>query len=143
MRYQFAAVLMVTLFGCSQTSFASPIGLWKASDSAIIQIQPCGRNLCGFVVSTIPWSRNPQTGKEDYSDKYNVDGDKRSRSRVGIEVLISMKPTSRSVWSGELYSDRNGHTYSGDLIETGPTEIRIEGCWLLFCGGETLSRMHY
>ena len=137
--------LLVTLMGilltCSQSTFASPIGFWKAHDGAVIQIKPCGRDLCGFVVQTYPWSKDPVTGKEHYSDKRNEDVEKRHRSRIGIEVLISMKPMGHSKWSGQLYSDRNGGTYSGDLIELSSTTIEVDGCWLIFCGGEKMVRV--
>jgi uncharacterized protein (DUF2147 family) len=136
MRRAAALVVLATIAGI-QPGFASPLGFWRAHDGAVIQIKPCGHDLCGFVVSTDP---NPGTGKPDYSDRYNEDADKRSRSRIGIEVLIAMKPNGRSKWSGQLYSDRNGHTYSGDLIELNPSQIEVDGCWLLFCGGETLNR---
>ena len=29
----------------------------------------------------------------------------------------------------------------GNLIELGPSTIRIEGCWLLICSGEELTRV--
>ena len=132
-----AVLLTLATIASIQQCVASPIGLWKAHDDAIIQIKACGHNLCGFVVSTHP---NLSTRKPDYSDRYNEDADKRHRSRIGIEILISMKPNGRSKWSGQLYSDRNGHTYSGDLIELNASQIRIDGCWLVLCGGEILNR---
>ena len=118
-----ATLVLITILAGIRASLASPIGLWKAHDDATIEIKPCGQNLCGIVISTQPWSYDPKTGKPDYSDKYNVEGEKRHRSRVGIEVLIGMKRSGPSKWSGQLYNDRNGHTYQGDLIEVGPGRI--------------------
>jgi len=139
MRYPLIPIV-VALFANAQSCFASPTGLWQASDGAVIRIKPCGRNLCGYVVSTYPLGRNPETGEDDYSDKRNDDVTKRDRSRIGIEVLISMRPDGPSKWSGQLYSDRNGQTYSGDLIELNPSTLRVQGCWLVFCAGEKLTR---
>ena len=135
------AALVLALLASSQSSFASPVGLWKAHDGAVIRIKQCGRNLCGFVVRTNP-AIDVKTGSKDYSDKYNMDAGKRHRSRIGIEVLISMKRTDHSKWSGQLYNDRNGRTYRGDLLELSSSEIEIEGCWLFFCGGERLTRVN-
>jgi hypothetical protein len=57
-----AALLALAMMGSTQTSLASPIGFWKADDGAIIKIRPCGRDLCGFVVSTYPLSHDRETG---------------------------------------------------------------------------------
>jgi uncharacterized protein (DUF2147 family) len=44
-------------------------------------------------------------------------------------------------WSGQLYNDDDGKIYSGNLIEQGPSSIRIEGCWMGVCGGDELTRI--
>jgi len=75
------------------------------------------------------------------TDKHNVDPAKRNRPLVGVEVLISLHHDSPSKWSGQLYNDDDGKTYSGNLIENGPSSIRIEGCWLGICGGDDLTRI--
>jgi len=123
----------------SETGFTSPIGLWLAKDGAKIRISQCGRNLCGFIVQSSP-PVDPATGRP-MTDKNNVDPAKRNRSLVGIEMLISMHRDSTSKWSGQLYNDDDGKTYSGNLIEQGPSSIRIEGCWLGICGGDDLTRI--
>jgi len=123
----------------SETGFTSPIGLWLAKDGAKIRISQCGRNLCGFIVQSSP-PVDPATGRP-MTDKNNADPAKRNRSLVGIEMLISMHRDSTSKWSGQLYNDDDGKTYSGNLIEQGPSSIRIEGCWLGICGGDELTRI--
>lgn len=75
------------------------------------------------------------------TDKNNVDPAKRNRPVVGIEILISMHHDGPAKWSGQLYNDEDGKIYSGNLIENGPSSIRIEGCWLGICGGEDLARI--
>jgi len=74
-------------------------------------------------------------------DKKNADPAKRNRPLVGVEVLISMHHEDPTKWSGQVYNVRDGQSYSGNLIETGPSSIRIEGCWLGICGGEDLTRI--
>ena len=123
----------------SETGFTSPIGLWLAKDGAKIRISQCGRNLCGFIVQSSP-PVDPATGRPT-TDKNNADPAKRNRSLVGIEMLISMHRDSTSKWSGRLYNDDDGKTYSGNLIELGPSSIRIEGCSLGICGGDNLTRI--
>jgi uncharacterized protein (DUF2147 family) len=122
-----------------RASFASPLGLWQAKDGAKIRIESCGQNLCGFIAQTSP-SHDPVTG-QIVKDKNNADPTKRNRPLVGVQVLISMQPNGASKWSGQVYDDDNGKTYSGNLIELGPTSIKIEGCWLMICDAENLTRI--
>jgi|KBSMisStandDraft_5_1062788.scaffolds.fasta_scaffold85755_6 uncharacterized protein (DUF2147 family) len=127
-----ASLILVALSIWGQAGFASPLGLWQAKDGVKIRIEPCDQNLCGFIAQT-----NPPYLK----DKNNVDPAKRNRPLVGVQVLISMQPSGASKWSGQVYNDDNGRTYSGNLIELGPSTIKIEGCWLMICGGEELVRV--
>jgi uncharacterized protein (DUF2147 family) len=132
-------LVCVVLSASGQTSFASPLGLWQAKDGAKIRIEPCGQNLCGFIEQTNP-SHDPVTGQM-VKDKNNADPAKRNRPLVGVQVLISMQPNGASKWSGQVYSDDNGRTYSGNLIELSSSTIKIEGCWLMICDGENLTRI--
>ena len=134
-----AALVAAGFVASAATGFASPIGLWLAKDGAKIRITPCGRNLCGFIVQSSP-TIDPATGRP-FTDKNNVDPAKRNRPLVGVEILISMHRESPAKWSGQLYNDDDGRTYSGNLIEQGPSNIRIEGCWLGICGGDDLTRL--
>jgi len=122
-----------------EIGFASPIGLWLAKDGAKIRISPCGRNLCGFIAQSSP-QIDPATGRPP-TDKNNADPAKRNRPLVGVEILTSMHQDGPTKWSGQLYNDDDGKIYSGNLIELGPSSIRIEGCSLGICGGENLTRI--
>ena len=134
-----APLVLVALCICDQSSFASPLGLWQAKDGSKIRIEPCNQNICGFIAQTNP-SHDPAS-VQTLKDKNNVDPAKRNRPLVGVQVLISMQPSGTSKWSGHVYNDDNGRTYSGHLIELGPSTIKIEGCWLMICGGEELVRV--
>src|SRR5215472_12466581 len=135
-----SAILAAACFLAScEIGLTSPVGLWLAKDGAKIRISPCGRNLCGFIVQPSP-QIDPATGKP-FTDKNNADPAKRNRLLAGIEILISMHHDGPARWSGQLYNDDDGKTYSGNLIEQGPTSIRIEGCWLGVCGGDNLTRI--
>jgi uncharacterized protein (DUF2147 family) len=134
-----APLVFVVLIVTGLASFASPLGLWQAKDGTKIKIEPCGQNLCGFISQTNP-SHDPTTG-QIVKDKNNADPAKRNRPLVGVQVLISMQPNGASRWSGQVYNDDDGRTYSGNLIELGPSSIKIEGCWLMICDGENLTRV--
>jgi uncharacterized protein (DUF2147 family) len=134
-----AGLAAACLAASGGTGSASPVGLWLTKDGAKIRVSPCGRDLCGFIVQSSS-SIDPATGRP-FADKNNADPARRNRSLVGTEVLISMHHQSPARWSGRLYNVRDGNNYSGNLIETGPSSIRIEGCWLGICGGEDLTRI--
>jgi uncharacterized protein (DUF2147 family) len=127
------SLVLGILLASGQASSASPLGLWQAKDGGIIKIAECGQGLCGFIEHIAPGQAT--------TDINNVDVSKRDRSLTGVPVLISMKLDAASRWSGQLYNPRDGRTYSGKLIEMGPSTIRIEGCWLMFCDGEDLNRL--
>jgi uncharacterized protein (DUF2147 family) len=135
-----SAILAAACFVADcETGSASPVGLWLAKDGATVRISPCGRNLCGFLVRPNPAS-DPATG-QPVMDKNNTDPAKRGRPLAGIEILISMHREGLNKWSGQVYNDDDGKLYDGNLIENGPSSVRIEGCWLGICGGEDLTRV--
>ena len=127
---------------------ADPAGNWLVKDqTAIIRIAPCADALCG----TIAWTSQPGL------DENNPDPTKRDRPIVGTQILLGMKPvggggtggtggasgtggTGGNRWDGEIYNPENGKTYSGHIILLSPDLLRVEGCLLIFCGGENWTR---
>lgn len=135
------AAVTAALLGymCVGPALADPTGLWLDKDGDTLRIQPCGVALCG-TIANLKVRLDPETGRPRV-DKKNVDARRRNRPLVGIQSLIAMRPTGPGKWSGTLYNPEDGHTYSGNLIELGQGKIRIEGCVLGMCGGESLSRV--
>jgi uncharacterized protein (DUF2147 family) len=127
------------LIASGETGFSSPVGTWLAKDGAQIRISPCGRNLCGFIAQPNP-RNDPATGLP-MTDRNNADPAKRNRPLIGVQTLISMQPNGPGKWSGRLYNDDDGMIYPGNLIELGPSSIKIEGCSGGICGGDNLTRI--
>jgi len=110
---------------------ADPTGYWLVKDqTAVIRIAPCADSLCG----TLAWTSKPGT------DENNPDPSKRNHPIVGTQILLSMKPAGGDRWDGQIYNPENGKTYSGHIILLSPDVLRIEGCLLIFCGGENWTR---
>jgi uncharacterized protein (DUF2147 family) len=131
---------LTILLAAGHAAAASPIGLWRAKDGAQIRVATCGKGrLCGFIATPSP-RLDPATGRPPV-DKKNPDPAKRNRPLAGVEILIGMAPSGPGVWSGQLYNDDDGHTYTGKLKELGPASIRIEGCAGALCGGQELTRL--
>ncbi len=137
-RLRLGALAVVAWAGPS-AALANVEGVWLDKDGCAMRIQACGDAMCGTISSLRP-REDPATGRP-WTDKKNADPGLRSRPLVGVPVLISMRPSGPRKWSGRLYNADNGKTYSGNLIELGPQTIRVEGCVLGICGGESLTRM--
>jgi len=127
-----AGLLALPLAGHAQGS--APNGVWLTQDGdAHVRIAGCGDALCG----TIVWVKDPidsETGRPE-TDKHNPDPAKRNRSIVGTTIMFGMRPSGAGRWSGQFYNTRDGQTYAGNLIVTGDTTVKAEGC-MIICMGE-------
>jgi len=136
-RHLLSAILAVLMIApphaVASASSANPVGEWRVSDgSARIRIEPCNDALWGIVV----WATDP--GK----DKNNPDPALRSRSVIGMPVLLAMKKAAGNRWNGQIYNAENGRTYMGKISLVSENVLRVEGCVFggLFCGGENWTR---
>jgi uncharacterized protein (DUF2147 family) len=112
----------------------SPVGEWEVENGlAHIRIVSCGTGLWGV----ISWTKGPPG-----IDEHNPDPAKRTRSMLGMPILINMQPGDNQ-WDGEVYNAENGGTYTSNISLVSPDQLRIEGCVLggLLCGGETWKRV--
>jgi uncharacterized protein (DUF2147 family) len=118
----------------------SPAGVWLTKDQdAHVRIADCGGAICG----TIVWLKEPidrETGKPP-TDGHNPDAAKRSRPLLGIQVMYGMHPSGPGKWTGHLYNANDGKTYAGNLTVLGPDSVKVEGCVIGICGGETWQRV--
>jgi uncharacterized protein (DUF2147 family) len=115
-------------------------GIWLTEGSeALIRIAPCGGDsICG----TITWLREPNdpaTGMPK-ADTKNPDPSRRSQPIVGVRIFYDMKPSGADQWSGKVYSTKDGAVVDGKLSAKSDNEIRIQGCFLAFCGGQNWTR---
>jgi len=121
-------------FSVSQ-AHADPIGEWRVADgNATVQIRKCGGGFCGFVAST-----RTAPGR----DEKNPDPSKRSRSVLGIEVLINLRPAGNNLWTGTTYNAEDGQYYSATVSMQSERALQIKGCVPNggLCGNETWVRV--
>ena len=130
---------------------ADATGTWLNEDKdAIVQIADCSAaagaaaappsgQLCGTVV----WLKTPidsSTGAPAL-DKKNVDPALRGRTILGMQGISNMRATSTAGrWDGRVYSVDDGKSYDGSMILKSDNELRVQGCVLLICQGETWTR---
>src|SRR2546425_151472 len=79
-----------------------------------IRIEECGQNLCGH-----------------------------AEGKPNEKVLIDMKPTQSSRWSGKIHDTRSDRIYTANISLKNPNALKVQGCVFggLFCGGETWTRV--
>jgi uncharacterized protein (DUF2147 family) len=132
-------VALALLLCGADLAAADPIGLWIDKDGTTIRVQACGQALCGTIVG-LKQAIDPATGRPR-TDKNNSDRTLRNRPLIGVPVFLSMRPDGPRRWSGQLYDPDRGNIYTGHLIEGGQDTMRVEGCLLMLCGGEDLTRV--
>lgn len=118
-------------------------GTWLTEDGdariAIAECEDGKKELCGTIVG-LKQPHDPKTGKPP-TDKNNPDVAKRSQPIVGVQIVRGMKPSGKpGQWKGEVYNPNDGRIYSANLIMKRTDEIRLEGCMLFICSGETWTR---
>lgn len=99
---------------------SGPVGAWRIEDgTAIVDIRPCGTDLCGYVASA-----------------------KDSESSAGEQVFYNMKPDGQ-VWSGTIVDIQDGQRYNGKISLVSDRTLKVEGCVMggMFCGGQEWSRV--
>jgi uncharacterized protein (DUF2147 family) len=129
--FAFALALLVPI----AASAADATGEWLIEDGdARVRIAPCGADLCG----TVAWIKEGSPTV----DVNNPDPAKRSRPLIGSEVLLGLKPSGTSEWTGSLYDAENGRTYVGKLTIVDERHIKVAGCVLggLICETQTWTR---
>jgi uncharacterized protein (DUF2147 family) len=129
-----ALALAVSMLAVSP-AFADPTGDWRVADgTAVVRIKKCGAGYCGFVVQT-----TTPAGK----DIHNPNPSLRSRSVMGLEVLINMEPAGSNVWAGSTYNAEDGQTYSAKISLQSEQALSIQGCVPGggACGSESWNRV--
>jgi uncharacterized protein (DUF2147 family) len=140
-----AAAVTAVVFALAPASAResrAPIdGLWlTAQADARIRISPCGAARCGTIIG-LKQPIDPKTGKP-VTDTNNPDPRKRLRPLIGLTILDGLKPVAGSeAWKGHVYNSDNGKIYDVTLTPKGADRLRIEGCLLVFCSGETWQRI--
>jgi uncharacterized protein (DUF2147 family) len=135
----FGLVIVALLLCGTDMAGADPLGLWMDKDGTTIRVQACGQALCGTIVG-LRQAVDPATGRPR-TDRNNSDRALRERPLVGVPVFLTMQPAGANRWSGQLYDPDRGNIYDGHLIEVAPDTLRVEGCLLVLCGGENLTRV--
>lgn len=111
-------------------------GRWLVeSGKAVIELFSCGQEACGRLV----WLKNPFDSVGDIKrDSLNPDPLARSRPLCGLTLVSGLVRKTDGEWeSGEIYSTRDGKSYSLEVKTIGPTELAVRGYVGLSLFGKT------
>jgi len=120
------------VLAASNALAADPTGEWMVADhTARIRIEHCPDGYWG----SIAWEKQPGI------DKNNPDPKRRGRPLLGAPILLSMKPSEDQKWEGKVYNPKDGGYYNASITLESANALHLEGCMLIFCSGETWTRV--
>jgi uncharacterized protein (DUF2147 family) len=103
-------------------------GRWRSpGGNSIIDIAPCGSNLCG----TVAWA----------SDQAKKDAAKATSDLVGTQLLTGLRETKPGRWQGKLYIPDKNLRVTAKIQLAGPDRLKVSGCAAkLLCKSQLWSR---
>src|SRR5688500_12097724 len=119
---------------------ADPVeGEWLVqSGSAKVRIAPCAGNagkMCGLIV----WARDPREAAA--KDANNPDPKLRTRPSMGRPRIRDLKPARPGRGTGAESDDpERAATYDSTLRVNRDGTLKVEGCVLVVCQGQTWKR---
>jgi uncharacterized protein (DUF2147 family) len=121
---------MLLIMAASALSPSAVLGRWHTpGDKAIVEIAPCGKLLCGTIISAAPL---PSTGQPP-RDSHNPDPSLRNRPMTGVRILSGFSWTGEKWKGGTIYNPTNGKTYKSELMLTTDGKLKVSGCVMIFC----------
>jgi uncharacterized protein (DUF2147 family) len=113
-------------------------GEWfNQTGSAKIRIAPCAGQ-AGKLCGTISWLRPPN---EKAKDANNPDPQLKTRPLQGMQMLWGFKSSGPGKWTGgKIYDPNSGKTYDSKVSVNANGTLKIEGCILMVCQGQTWRR---
>lgn len=127
---------MIFLGAAGAANAADPTGEWRDEDGkATIRIVDCGSALWGVIAS----EKAP-----GHFDTNNPDKAKRSRTTLGMPILIDMKKSEdeKDTWEGKIYDPIRGKLFDSSIVAKSANALRVEGCVaMVLCGGQTWTRV--
>jgi len=134
------ALLATALVILATPAFAAdPIeGEWLTQNGASkVRIGPCPDRpnlMCG-VVSWLP------AAKARDLDTRNPDAALKTRPILGASTILGFKQAAPGKWTGgKLYDPSTGKSYNGKLSANPDGTLKVEGCIVMVCQGQTWKR---
>jgi len=103
------------LLASSPLAAADIEGRWRSpGGNSIIEIAPCGSDLCG----TVAWA----------SDKAKKDAAKATDELIGTRLLTGLQEKKPGRWQGKLFIPDKNMRVSAKIQLASPSQLRVSGC---------------
>ena len=90
-------------------------GRWRSpGGNSIIDIAPCGSDLCG----TVAWA----------SERAKADARKATDQLVGTQLLSGLQEKKPGRWQGKLYIPDRNMRVMAKIQLAGPQQLKVSGC---------------
>ena len=98
-----------------QPAEAGILGRWRSpGGNSIIDIAPCGGDLCGSVA----WA----------SERAKQDARKSTDQLVGSQLLTGLREKKPGRWQGKLFIPDRNMRVTAKLQLVGPQQLKVSGC---------------
>ncbi len=118
---------------------SAAVGYWVTPEGgSVVQIEPCGANLCGQIVGL----RTTRKPGDSPLDAKNPDKTKRDQPICGLMMMGSLAPAKGSTteWGGGwVYDPDSGDTYKAQMKLDGPDKLDLRGYVGISLFGRTMS----
>jgi uncharacterized protein (DUF2147 family) len=117
-----------TLLTAAPAMAAAPIsGKWvTAEKDSIIEISPCGKNMCGKIAKFLTPVQGPPF------DRNNPDKALKNRPLLGLPILLALADGGKQ-WEGKIYDPKSGKTYKSKVYLNANGTLTVKGCIAFFC----------
>ncbi len=113
LRLSALTVMFLGLFATASAQDKGVRGNWRTPGGAVVQIAPCGTELCATLLQSEPDA--PVT-----VDTENPDPAKRDRKLCGLQIGYGFQITDADhADGGHLYDPKSGKTYRGAMTSDG------------------------
>ena len=135
-----SAVVIAAALGA--TAAAAPgtdavVGRWRTpEDAAVVDVQACGGDLCGYIVTSNRLRIDPTQ-----KDVRNKNPALRGRAIKGVALFDHMT-AGPGDWKGKVYNPADGGLYAGTIRLVDADTLSLQGCiaWPL-CKSQTWRRL--
>ena len=111
------------LLAATPAMAAAPIsGKWiTAEKDSIIEIEPCGANMCGKISKFLKPVEGPPF------DRNNPNKALQNRPLLGLPILLALADGGKQ-WEGKIYDPKGGKTYKSKVYRNADGTLTVKGC---------------
>ena len=120
------AIAATTILLASSAGAAEIEGKWRSpGGNSIIEIAPCGSDLCG----TVAWA----------SERAKADARKATDQLIGTQLLTGLQEKKPGRWQGKLFIPDRNMRVSAKIQLASPQQLKVSGC-VVVCRSQIWTR---